>query len=415
MPAETANTLAARIAILIRDRNYVHLWVAMFLSSVGSGLLLMSLSLVVLDRSGSVLTASLVFVMPWIGALLLMPVLSRLTRLFSPIGLLILAAAAAAMATGFAFEFALPLAFLFLLPRAMADSTGRVSRFRALKRLIAPAKLEVGSSLFNTCTYLGAGSGLLLAPLLTSLPMPLIAGIDAGTFLLSAAIYANVRRHHAARAKPQRREDAPAPERTSWNAITAAIREHRLIPLLVVAGLATGTSQTFLTVGREVIPLRVFDLGAPGVQLFLAAALCGLVCGPLFVSRYLQAGAWLPQRPSMWLTAAAAAGVLSATIGTALAALAMFAVLAFLFETTYTLIQNRLVVRVPEDQVAHVILTRNVVQLTALACAVPAFGAAVDRWGFLASGLVLMGTTLAVGAILDGSLMLSSVRRERES
>lgn len=409
-PALAGQTARTSLADLARDPRFRLLWLAMFVSSIGSGVMTLALSLRILAHTESIFNANLVFAAQWIGALLMLPILGRLTRRWRSGTILVgaeISAALATLAVGIAAVLMLPLAYALLLPRAMASNTTRSVRFAALKAAVAPGHLEKAASVFNLCTYLGLAIGLSLVSLVSDWSLYWIGMLDATTFLTSAWCYQRFRSRHEA--ADTTAGDASAEADGTMGQAMRAIHRYRLWPLILLMVLTVGVFQAYLAVGRIALPLVVLGMESLAVTQFMVAQLTGVLLGPLLVARYLQTGSSglrLLKRPVFWFLVTAAIAVLIPWYLSLWPLLLGFSLVTVTFEICFTLLNNRLVLAAPGRSIAMIMLLKNILALILMSLGLLLLGYFSDEFGFptagaalalLGAGVVLVMTVLFVG------------------
>ncbi len=146
-----------------------------------------------------------------------------------------------------------------------------------------PAANALNGSLWGTMLAVGAGLGGLISAKFGADAAFLI---DAGSFLVSAALLASIRRRFSeAREEHHEHPGAVEATRETWR---FARRDHRVLSLLAVKfgfGAAAG-----LLALIPVMALRVFDAGNVGFGLLMAARGVGALIGPFLGHRIAGPG-----------------------------------------------------------------------------------------------------------------------------
>jgi hypothetical protein len=248
----------ARRAGLLGYRWFVLSWLAMLVSSVGSTLLLASLSAFFVVKQGDFLASALVFAMPWLLPTFASRWLARLSAGWPAVRRLPLVELSAGMMSvlaavsashGVAF-----LALGLLAVRGLPDSLTKMSRIT----IVATFPLEEGLRrsaiyLFNTSYFLGSAlggvAGIALYGRVTVLELGLL---DLATFVVSAMLYRLVARSPGAR-RPAASGGATK-VLVDWPHVIGLIRGSSAQAAAVYLVLATGLLQALMFASKAAIP-----------------------------------------------------------------------------------------------------------------------------------------------------------------
>ncbi|MEU6963063.1 MFS transporter [Streptomyces chrestomyceticus] len=177
--------------------SLVALFLSMFISSIGTTLLLIGVSITYLHDTGLVLSAGLVYVAQYLPPVCLTSVVARLCQRTPPRALLVtveLLSLTVSVGVGLLFKVSYAAVFLLLVVRGFLDMTLKAGRGVAVKRYFPPDRLQRANTLLNAGYYLGAAVGSLAGVLIVArLTMLELALVDAATFLAAAAVYLMLR------------------------------------------------------------------------------------------------------------------------------------------------------------------------------------------------------------------------------
>ena len=175
--------------VMIKNKTFLSLWVAMFVSTAGSMFMLLGLSINVFKTTGSSTDAGLVFAAQWISPIVFYYLTAKLSNYGNTKKRLILIELTQVIPTLLVSVFweSYYLALLLLLFRGFGESTLRSLRIVALKRSLPQEIIEQATSAFNMAQFIGHGFGALLGSLLISkFSMVEIALLDSSTFIISS-------------------------------------------------------------------------------------------------------------------------------------------------------------------------------------------------------------------------------------
>lgn len=391
------------IGRLLANGNFVGLWCAMLLSTAGSFLLLLALSISALERLDSALGVSGVFASQWFLALFAPAAVVWLCARWTPRAILApveLGGAIVTLVIAATVEQPLVVLFALLLVRGYLDAITKSVRTVALRRYLEGPLLERGASLFNTSYYLGGAVGSLIGTLLVGrLSIEEIALVNVATYLGAAALYLRLGRLPASR-------PLPGVRRTSaYLQAFGAIRDN---PLLLAAfarlSITAGIFQGFHNVARTVMPLQEFGLAPSAVTALQALASMAILSGALFVGRFLQSDSRL-QLDGTFLIIATSALMMLPLVGFAPPpAFALYFVFIFAFEVAFTKFQKDLVVHCRAEDMAAVASTNHAALTLSITITVLAIGFLADVWGLFGAAafaaLAASGLGIAVFALL---------------
>lgn len=277
-------TAGSTLRTLARSRPFVALWSSMFVSTVGTGLLLIALSVAYYQRSGQALAAGLVFAAQYLPLIVLMPIATRLCDRLPTRRLLVrldVVAVLVSIGVGVAFGHVYWLVLLLLVGRGFLELTTKSARGVAIKTYLPADLVERGNTMLNSAYFLGsAAGGLIGGVVIGRVPVVVVAGLASVGFAASAA---------CCRALPP----APAPVGASasgpattgvWRRSVAVIRRDRelaraLSYLVATVVLFQGVNQ----IARVWLPLTWLGTPASGAAWLEAVSVSGIVAGMVLV------------------------------------------------------------------------------------------------------------------------------------
>ena len=258
MSQSVATAPVARRAGLLGYRWFVLSWLAMLVSSLGSTLLLASLSAYFVVKQGDFLASALVFAMPWLLPTFAARWLAQLSAGWPAVRrmpLVELLAGTMSVLTAVSASHQLAVLALGLLAvRGLPDSLTKMSRIT----IVATFPLEEGLRrsaiyLFNTSYFLGSAlggvAGIALYGRVTVLELGLL---DLATFVVSAALYWLVARSPGARHLAA--GGAPAKVSADWPHVIGLIRSSSAQAAAAFLVLATGLLQALMFAAKAAIP-----------------------------------------------------------------------------------------------------------------------------------------------------------------
>ncbi|WP_422768973.1 MFS transporter [Plantactinospora sp. WMMC1484] len=276
----------------------------MFISSIGTTLLLISVSVTYLLDTGSILSATTVYVAQFLPPLFFASAVAKLCHRTESRPILVsveLLSLGVALGIGLLFNHSYILVFVLLLIRGCLDMTLKAARGVALKRYVPSEHLARGNSLLNAGYYLGAGAGSLAGvAMIGHLTILQIAMVDAATYLLAALCYAALR--------PRRRAHALEPTPTgAWRQVVRAMSaDPRLARAFAYLLLSVMLLQGMNQLLRVWLPLEWLGLPAGGAAVAETVGLVGILTGLGIVARWMSSKiAASTVYPSVLLLAAA--------------------------------------------------------------------------------------------------------------
>ncbi|OZG70438.1 hypothetical protein BTA51_26070 [Hahella sp. CCB-MM4] len=333
----------------IRNRNLQSIWSAVFVSTIGNFLLMLSLSVYIWRETESNFLASAVFAVQWGAIILSAPFVSFLLQRIPAAKLAAYSewlGVVVSVTIGLVVD-QLWLVFGLLAVRGLIESVSKSARIVALKTSVPEDLLGRAASLFGTGTFVGIAVGSLLgAVLIEVLSLQWIAVIDGLTFVISGLFFYTLWK----RTNDSKTSSPSKPERAFRSAFlllktTPDLRQHFVWVILTTALL-----QGFHNIARTLLPIELLQLGEQGVMILQAMASVSFFLGALFVTFLMQSESsrWtrLP-----WLIALISIAFMQASLMIPIiwASLLSYALYLFVFEVAFTFCQKNLIVQCPES------------------------------------------------------------------
>ncbi|MFI6822882.1 MFS transporter [Micromonospora sp. NPDC050187] len=389
---------------LARSRPFVALWSSMFVSTVGTGLLLVALSVAYYQRSGQALAAGLVFAAQYLPLIVLMPIATRLCDRLPTRQLLVrldLVSVVVSIGVGVAFGHAFWAVFLLLVARGFLEMTTKSARGVAIKTYLPAELVERGNTLLNSAYFLGsAAGGLIGGVVIGQVPVVVVAGLASVGFAVSAA---------CCRALPLAPAPASAPAEGAtttgvWRrSLTVIGRDPELARALSYLVATVVLFQGVNQIARVWLPLTWLGMPANGAAWLEAVSVSGIVAGMVLVMLGLP-GRWrLPVRVLFVLTA----GLMLVPFAThsTVPAFASYFVYTMVFEIVYLMSFGVVLSRTAQPDLPAVMVLFYGVAFSGMTVTVLLVGALTDRYG--------LPTMLLVVAALALAMVVATERRAR--
>ncbi|AKJ30950.1 MFS transporter [Caldimonas brevitalea] len=339
---------------LLRTGSFTKLWLAIFVSTVGNFLLMLSLSVYMYRETGLNFAAASVFGTQWMAALFSAPLGGWLTDRFRSArlaGVCEGAGGAVSLLIGVLIGWT-PVVFALLFVRGLAESVGKSARVVAMKEHIPEPLLERAASLIGTATFLGISLGSLAgAVLIDHLSLTQVALLDVLSFALAAALYLSLGRTAAWQPRP----DAPRFHQVLSAAVASLRRHPDLMRNFGYVILTTAFFQGFHNIARALLPITHLQMGERGVMLLQALASLSFFLGAVFVALVMQRRQAAGHAEPWWLCTGTALLMLSSVfISTPFWSLLAYAVYLFLFETSFVFCQKNMITLTPKEDLGLV-------------------------------------------------------------
>ena len=276
-----------RLGLLGREPSFRSLFLATFGSGLGTWLALVALQIDVLRRTHSPLWMSALLIADILPTLLVgllaAPLVDRLSR-----RALLIGADVVRFGVFCALPFAPNATTIVALAAVIGIATGffRPAVYAGLPNLVADEDLARANSLLQTIDNSTWAVGSLVGGALVAARGPHLAyWINAATFLLSAALLAQIPRRLL--------QQARAESRGHWRDLADGlmlVRRSRALLTVLIAWNVGMFANAFVNVGEPFLATDSFSAGSFGLGLMMASAGVGLAMGA-----YL-AGSWIEER-----------------------------------------------------------------------------------------------------------------------
>ena len=281
------NSFGRQFGVLRREASFRSLFLATLGSGLGTWLALVALQIDILRRTHSPLWMSALLIADILPTLLVgllaAPLVDRLSRRGLMIG---------ADLARFGVFCALPFAANATTIVALAGLTGvangffRPAVYAGLPNLVADEDLPNANSLLQTIDNSTWALGSLIGGALVAAQGPHFAyWVNAGTFLLSAALLTRI---------PGRLlQEAKAESRGHWRDLgdgLVLVRRSRALLTVLIAWNVGMVANAFVNVGEPFLATKSFSAGSFGLGLLMGAAGIGLAVGAFL------AGSWIAER-----------------------------------------------------------------------------------------------------------------------
>ncbi|MFH0246494.1 MFS transporter [Streptomyces sp. HK10] len=366
----------------------------LFINTLGSFLVLVSLSTHVGSVTGSGLLAGAVLSAPWLPALLLAGPLNRLLGRHAPERLVRLAEAVSLVLTAAALvapERALfAVAAVLLLVRGYFETVTRAATAVVLRGAVPPKRLDRANTVAEIGKLTGLSVGAALAgPAGAVLPFRGLIAVNAATLVLSALL---------AWALPSSSGQASAGAANGAEPATGTRPrvDDPVLRRLFARFLLVALWQGFHTVAVTVVPVQVLGGGARLVGLFVAVSSVAVFAGSLAA---LPAQRYLGHLPSAtWVVLPMPPLLAAVLVGRTVPTLALYAFFLVLFEVAYVHYNNRLLAAASAEELPSVLTFRATLLPAGVAFSILAVGALCDLAGPLPTVLVVAAVTFLVTA-----------------
>jgi hypothetical protein len=356
-------------------------------SSTGSVLGVLALSITVYDRTHSNLAAGMVTATQWVVPLLLAPMLATLSIRYPP-RTLIVAAEFASIPLVVALGVLAPTlpvpAAAMLVARAFLDSVSKTATPIALRRTVADHAVARAVATIEAARLYGAVLGALAASLvLGRLTLTEILLCNAACLVVSAVLYAAAR-------LPATVAHRPAGPRRGLTALRSGVTTVARDPLLRRAFLlvaSTTVPQALHNVGRTALPVEHLHLGSAGVGLLAVVTTVALGVGAFLGSMAPSGAARSPDATWGLLLVPPVLLCLASVVPDATVSFAGYGIYVVLFEVGYVWFTATAVARCPEESIEEVAALRTTVLPGVLFVSLCGFGLLVDLTGMLGGGI----------------------------
>lgn len=386
---------------LLSSTAFVRLWLAIFVSTTGNFLLMLSLSVHIYRQTGDNFAAAAVFATQWLAAVASAPLSGWLTTRMDAARL----AAACEVAGGLAslliglFVDVLPAVFAVLLLRGLAECISKSARVLAMRDHVDDELLEGAASMVGTSTFIGISAGSLVGAVLVDyFDLFYVALVDATTFLAAAALYLSMGlpRHRTVQALPAAFGEVM---HKGFRIIRADPALARQVAYMIIS---TAFFQGFHNIARTLLPLTRLDLGGRGVMLLQALASVSFFLGAVIVTFLMQKRQAAGRTEPWVISAVATALMLFAVVVTRPAwSLLAYAVFLMLSEVIYVFCQKNVVTHCSREQLSLVSPLALSAATLGLVFVIYTGGWLSDQVGLVTTGVVTALTAVACLAAVE--------------
>lgn len=323
---------------------------SIFFSSIGTSLLLVDTSVSYLEGSGSPTLATLVYVAQYLPMVLLASAAAWLCDRFAPRRLLITVELVTMMVSvGIGVVSSVHIVvFVLLFCRGFLDVVMKSSRGVAAKMYLDATHLERGNNTMSGGYYFGSGAGGLLGvALIGQLTIFEISLVNAGTFVIAAALYAGLASRRAPKSSFAR---GGAWRRT----MAATARDARLGREFAYLVLSVSFLEGVNPILRVWMPVKWLGLGANAAALTQTIGLVGVAAGLAASTLWLSGARRETIHPGALMTVSATAslGIVASRVPAA-AFVAYFGYFA-VYEALYTRCLNGILIFADATEVPYV-------------------------------------------------------------
>ncbi|MET9232360.1 hypothetical protein [Lentzea sp. NPDC003310] len=391
---------------LWQTRVFVFLWCAIVISSSGTVLALLALSIVAYERTGSNLVASAVFASQWVAPVLAAPLLARFCARVPFRWLLVTAESVSiplTLGVGLAVPAVPAVAGALLFVRAFLDALSKSAVSIALKRSLPADLVAAGVARCEGARLYGAALGALLGTLvLGTFSLRQVILLDALSFVVSLSCVLLAR-------LPRRAVDARSAGERGSALLMRGVSVLRADPALgrfFLLLLATTMPQAVHNIGRTALSVEHLGLDAAGVSALAMTTTLSLAVGA-FLAAVLP-GDWVRTAwgGTVLLLAPALFAVVSAVLPDVVPSFLSYALFVVVFEVGFVWFAAAFVAGCPVDAIEETAALRGAVLPGVLVVFVCLFGFVADVGGFLAgclAYLALAAVLVPVQARMSGS------------
>ncbi|MFJ5265773.1 MFS transporter [Streptomyces sp. NPDC088387] len=392
--------------------------VLLFVNTLGSFVVLVSLATHVGSVTGSGLLAGAVLSAPWLPALLLAGALNRLLGR-RPAPRLVRGAEAASLVLTAAALLApqgalLAVAAVVLVVRGYFEAVTRSATALVLRAAVPAQRLDRANTFAEIGKLTGMSVGAALAgPAASVLSLRGLLAVNAATLVLSALLA------WALPDTPGRTAgtlagvgaDTGAGAGAGGKAGSRPRVEDPVLRRLFARFLLVAFWQGFHTVAVTVVPVQVLAGGTRLVGVFVAVSSVAIFAGSLAA---LPAQRYLDRVPSaLWALLPMPPLLAALLIGRTLPTLACYALFLLLFEVAYVHYNNRLLAAASEQELASVVTLKATLMPSGVAVSILAMGALCDLVGPVPAAFVVAAVTVAVTAATTGGARPAWPQRRR--
>lgn len=383
---------------------------AMFFSTIGTFLLLLSLAAKTFEQSGSGLLSGMIFGASWILSIFLFPFIGKLVSQTNTQKTLVISEITGGLFSlliGFIYQSPSITLFTLLALRGITESITKSGREILFKEYIHPEKQKQASSVFESSYYLGTGlAGFFGAYLVNILSIFHIALIDFITFLISSLCYLLLKRFKR-------------PPSLQEKNFLIGLKTITANPSLYLSVILLLTNVIFFqgahNIARTILPMRIHQLGVSGVQQLqiifcLAISSATFFMGKFYIDKFL----FLFSNPLLTVVTILTL-CLSFVAKSPVVSFFLYFLFAFFFEISFLKHKSDLRVYCPREKIGHVGAFCLALSQSGMVIIILFFGKIADFTGAFESVLVLSFTALTIVVLSPYFLKRKVIKNETSS
>ncbi len=270
-----------------RDTVFLRSWIAVFISTSGTFLLLLTLSTLIYEKTQSALLSSSIFASQWILAIVSPPLIAWLSQRFRVITLLAAAdfiAAFVAIIIAIIFEWWFAVCLVFLALHGFLEAINKSLRIIPLKVLVPKSHLKSAVSYFATSQYIAAGVGAVGGvALVGNLSILQIALIDVFSFAISGCIYLSFRNSDLGATNSG--AGLVTILRNCWSTVSGNIALSRALLYIITL---TALFQGFHNIARAEFSFAYLKWSVEGTMYVQIVSSIGIILGAVLMGRVIK-------------------------------------------------------------------------------------------------------------------------------
>lgn len=385
---------------IFTHREFLLMWSAMLLSTIGTFLLLLVLAADIFTNGESSLKAGTVFAAQWILPIFLFPLIGIITS-FGKINktLLIneLLAGAISILIGFFYQSSFIGILSLLAIRGLFEAISKTGREVAFKTYIPDELQKKASALLESSYYLGTGIGGILGALLVNyIDFKSIAIIDCGTFLISGICYYLLQKGPSVKPVPTKHKE--------WKKGITEIKDNKILArtfffLLLNVVLFQGLHN----VARTVLPMGQLDLGVKGTQ-YLQMIFCGAITLSTFIfARYFVNDKDKGILSTLRIISTGLFAYFAVSTQNVFASFSLYFLFASMFEISFLRHKTDMRLTCHKDNIGHVSALFLALAQGGMILTILLFGGLTDLIGLQQSTLILISLAIIISYVIHYS------------
>lgn len=392
-----------RTETLLSSRNFWMLWLSMLISTSGTFILLLALSLNVYIETHSSLLSATVFGVQWLLPIFAAKKIGITATHREPKKNLFFAeilGALSSLAIGVIYGHSdIILIFVLLAFRGVFEAASKSFRSIAIKCYLPQNMLASGVAFVSSAQYLGGAVGAIIGTtLIGGHSILMISLADALSFIIAALLFVSLKKKNDW-VKPAGVSSKVWSETFRFLSVNKTVRKNYLYLLL-----AAGIIQGWHNVARTTLPLQVLKLGHVGLIYIQVISSVSIFTGAILTGWYLKRknkSKLVTNFPILIITFLFM--LLSCVIHSPAYSLMMYAIFIFLFEVLYTLAQKEMIVTCPLNMLPYISSTSSTLQMTSVMVAVIIGGELTDQFGLLLSAVIFFVISIFLSLMIEKS------------